>query len=525
MNNSLRDLAGDLPAELAANAEGDMSISVTAITHDSREVTPGSLFVALKGDRADGHDFIPQALARGAAALVVSEELPEPVAVPVIRLSNTRRALPYLASAFYGKPSNNFGLSGVTGTNGKTTVTYMLSSIFRAAGRKTGVIGTVGVEIDGKPVETHWSVSTTPESTELQALFSRMWSEGVGEAIMEVSSHALDQERTACCAFDTAIFTNLTQDHLDYHRTMAGYRAAKEKLFTEYPHRFGKPRFAAILNAADETGRAFAESCAALGVPVWTYGAPGATIEAADVAVSPAGTTFSVREKGGARSFKVSLAIGGLFNVQNALAAVGAARSRGIAIEDIQAGLANLAAVPGRFELVPTPDKPFHVLVDYAHTPDGLDNLLKSARALRPERLVCVFGCGGNRDRTKRPIMGRMASEMADIAIVTSDNPRKEEPGEIIREILGGIEGGASNPKVRVESDRRLAIRMAVTEVARPGDLVVIAGKGHETYQIVGETIHPFDDRLVVREELGYDPTPGNSRSGKGGDDGSEAAR
>lgn len=502
MSISLRDLAGAIPAELAPQAFGDTSVPVAGITHDSREAAPGWIFACLTGDRADGHDYIPQALERGAAALIVSRPI-SPVSVPIIRVANSRKALPYLAAAFYGKPSEHIALTGVTGTNGKTTVTYMLSAILRAAGRKTGVIGTVGVQVDGKPLETHWSVSTTPEATELQRLLAQMLAAGVQEVIMEVSSHALDQDRTACCAFDTAVFTNLTQDHLDYHKTMEAYRAAKERLFAEYPVRYGKSGFTAILNAADETGRQFAELCNKSAVPVWSFGAAGATLEATDVAVNPSGTSFVVSEWDGLIKYTIRLEVGGLFNVQNALAAIGAARSRGIGVKEVQIGLRSLPAVPGRFERVPTQRSDFYVIVDYAHTPDGLENLMRSARALNPARLVCVFGCGGNRDRTKRPIMGRIASEMADIAIVTSDNPRRERPEDIIDEILAGIDRGRENLRVVVEPDRRLAIREAVTVLAQPGDLIVIAGKGHETYQIVGDTTFPFDDRQVVREELG----------------------
>ena len=378
----------------------------------------------------------------------------------------------------------------------------MIASILRAAGRRTGVIGTVGVQLDDEPVETHWSMSTTPESTELQALFAQLYRAGAREVVMEVSSHAIDQERASCCPFDAAVFTNLTQDHLDYHGTMDSYSAAKQRLFTEYATRFAKPEFRAVLNTDDPAGVRYMESCKALGIPIFTYSATGnnASLSAANIEATVRSIRFTAVEDGG-EAYPISLPIGGSFNVQNALAAIGAVRSRGIAIADVQRGLARLHGVPGRFEQVPTTGRDYDEIVDYAHTPDGLDNLLRSARALAPSRLICVFGCGGNRDRTKRPIMGRLAAAMADRAIVTSDNPRYEDPDSIISEVLKGIDSADRIDRVTANPDRRAAIRQAIRE-AKPGDLIVIAGKGHEAYQIVGDETLPFDDRAVAAEEI-----------------------
>lgn len=505
---TLKDFASALPAGAKHQIVGDQETVVESIAYDSRQVFPGVAFVCLKGEQADGHEFIPDAVKRGASALVVNHAQAEKaltLGIPYLCVEDTRKALPYIAAAFYGNPSRKLDLIGVTGTNGKTTTTYMIGSILQAAGEKTGVIGTVGVQIGGKPVPTQWTTSTTPESLDLQQLLSRMAEERVKRVVMEVTSHAIDQERTTACSFATAVFTNLTQDHLDYHKTMEAYQAAKERLFLEYPERTGAKNFTTVINSDDPAGREIAGKVEAQGHEVWRYAisSPDARLRAADIRVRPDGTDFTVVECGqDKQNYPVSLKIGGLFNVLNALAAIGVARARGIAVHDIQKGLKNLARVPGRFEPVDTAGRGFHVLVDYAHTPDGLENVLKSARALEPKRLIAVFGCGGNRDRTKRPKMGRIAQDLADRVVVTSDNPRKEEPDAIIAEILTGIEGGRENPKVRVEADRRKAIRIALCEEARPGDIIVIAGKGHETYQIVGDQTLHFDDREVAREVL-----------------------
>jgi UDP-N-acetylmuramyl-tripeptide synthetase len=498
----------DRRADLNARTIGDEGASISGIAYDSRAVSEGGLFVALRGRQSDGHDFIRQAVEKGANAVMIDEAFAASspkLSVPCLVVSNTRLALPYVASGYYGHPSRSFDLIGVTGTNGKTTTTYMIASILRSAGYKTAILGTTGVQVDGDPVETHWSVSTTPESLDLQALFASFRSKGVEKVVIEVTSIAVDQERTACCAFDTAVFTNLTLDHLDYHGSMDEYRKSKERLFVEYASRFAKPGFSAVINRDDAVGAAFAEEVAAAGHKVVTYAvrSENADLSAQAIDALPNGTRFHAYERGPhQRAYAIALSIGGLFNVYNGLAAIGVARLRDIDPAVIQQGLAMMLSVPGRFEPVRAGDKGFHVLVDYAHTSDGLDNVLRSALALKPARLITVFGCGGNRDTSKRPIMGRIAVELSDRVIVTSDNPRREQPEAIIADILAGIEGGANNPKVIVEPDRRAAIRIALCDEAARGDIVVIAGKGHETYQLVGDRTLPFDDRAVAAEVL-----------------------
>jgi UDP-N-acetylmuramoyl-L-alanyl-D-glutamate--2,6-diaminopimelate ligase len=481
---------------------------ITGLAYDSRAVMPGALFVALRGAKSDGHDFIAQALNKGAAALMIHADRASwygAHGLPLVIVPSTRDVLPRLAATFYGEPSRRLDLIGVTGTNGKTTTTYMIESIFRTLGEKTGLIGTIGASISGRSVPLE---RTTPEAPDLQRLFDDMAQAGVRRCVMEVSSQGIIMGRTADCAFDTGVFTNLTQDHLDAHGTMEAYFAEKLRLFTEYPDTSPDKLFNAVVNADDPYGRRIIEVLEAAGRPVLRYGlsSPDAPLRATVEEARPDGTRFTVSyqpPQGSVVSFLVSLQMGGLFQVANALAAVGVALLRRVPPMAIKNGLEALAGVPGRFELVPTPGRDFTVLVDYAHTSDGLENVLRSARALRPARLVCVFGCGGDRDAKKRPLMGRISSELADLTLLTSDNPRSENPDAIIADILAGIEGGRENPGVVIEVDRHAAIRKALCELAQPGDLIVIAGKGHETTQTFagGRTI-PFDDRLVAREAL-----------------------
>jgi UDP-N-acetylmuramoyl-L-alanyl-D-glutamate--2,6-diaminopimelate ligase len=445
------------------------------------------------GEKFDGHTYIPTALAQGAAALLIQEDhlssLPD--GASAIAVTDTRRALPLLASAVYGDPSLHLKLVGVTGTNGKTTTTNLIASILRASGLKAGTIGTLGAELMGVSLP---SEHTTPEADQLQALLAEMRNRGAEAVVMEVSSHALAQYRTDGCAYDAAAFTNLTQDHLDYHKDMESYFLAKMRLFTDYPDASPKP-FAASVNLDDPHGEAVAR--AARG-KVITYGVQNrAGIMASNVQLEPGRVAFRASTPAG--DFDAELGIGGAFQVYNALAAIGVGIGLDIPTHAISEGLASLKSVPGRFESVPT-GRGFHVIVDYAHTPDGLENLLSSARRLNPSRLIVVFGCGGNRDRTKRPIMGRIAAKQAEIAVVTSDNPRNEDPQAIIADIMPGMEGASA--RVVVEPDRRAAIGIALHE-AQDGDIVLIAGKGHEDYQLVGDKVLPFDDRLVARELLG----------------------
>ena len=482
-------------------------VDVTEIVYDSRTAQSGALFVALRGAKSDGHDFIAQALNRGAAALMIHADRAGWYGahdLPTIVVPNTRAILPFLSAEFYGRPSEQLDLIGVTGTNGKTTTAFMIESIFRTLGERTGLIGTIGAMINGKSVPLE---RTTPEAPDLQRLFRDMAQAGVRRCVMEVSSQGISMERTAECAFDTGVFTNLTQDHLDAHGTMEAYFAEKLKLFTLYPAAFPKKTFSAVINADDPYGLRIIEALEASGKNVLRYALrdPDAPLRATIDEARPDGTRFTVTyqpPQGSAVSFPVNLQMGGLFQVANALAAIGVALLRRVPTTAIVNGLEALAGVPGRFELVPSPGRDFTVVVDYAHSPDGLENVLKSARALSPARLVCVFGCGGDRDPLKRPLMGRLSAELADLTILTSDNPRSENPAAIIADILAGIDGGSANPRVMTEVDRHAAIQAALCELALPGDLIVIAGKGHETGQTAAGKTVPFDDRQVAREAL-----------------------
>ena len=529
----LAQLAARIPK---AQLQGEADRPITGLTHDSRAVRPGDLFVCLKGAAHDGHRFAVDALAKGAAGLVVEEGGLEeagvtslPAGTPMLTVADTRRALPLLACAFYGDPSYALTMVGVTGTNGKTTTTRMVAAILRAAGKRVGTIGTLGAELDGQPIP---SEHTTPEADQLQSLLAQMRDGRADAVVMEVSSHALAQYRTDGIAFNAGIFTNITQDHLDYHKTMAEYFEAKARLFAEIPVLYPRPDgavFTSVINVAAWEGRDLVTRARG-DILTFTTGSNPAVLHAEDISLSPESVSFTaVYDSGSERfSFPVRLPIDGAFQVGNALAAIGAGLRLGVPKETIAAGLAALPPVPGRFESVPTGGRGFSVIVDYAHTPDGLENLLRSAHELHPQRLLVVFGCGGNRDRTKRPIMGHMAATQADIAIVTSDNPRHEDPDAIIQEILTGMdptegssddgdgkgereEGRGNAAEIYVEPDRRAAIALALRQ-ARPGDLVLIAGKGHEDYQIVGDTVLSFDDRQVAREILDSLPPAQDSR-------------
>ena len=500
---TLKDIADLLPG---AQRYGE-DVEITALAYDSRAVTPGALFVALRGAQSDGHDFIAQATGQGASALLVDTLHAGwygARGLPAVSVANTRAVLPTIAAAFYGSPSRDLDLIGVTGTNGKTTTAFMVESILRTYGEKVGLIGTLGALINGKslPLER-----TTPESADLQRLFDEMRAQGIRHAVMEVSSQGILQQRTAGCAFDIGVFTNLTQDHLDAHQSMDAYFAEKRKLFTEYPDAFPEKTFTGVVNADDVYGQQIIAALEAAGRTALRYGlrAPDATLRADIEEIRPDGTRFTAHyqpPQGSRISFAVSLKLGGLFQVSNALAAIGVALLRRVPPQAIVNGLENLSGVPGRFELIPAPGRGFTVVVDYAHTPDGLENVLQSARALKPTRLISVFGCGGDRDPKKRPLMGEISARLADISILTSDNPRSENPDAILEDILAGINGGRCHPGVIVEGDREAAIYRAIRTLAQPGDMIVIAGKGHETgQQFAGHKI-PFDDRSVAREAL-----------------------
>ncbi len=473
---------------------GAMTYPVQGITDDSRAVTAGSLFVAVTGERVDGHNFIEQAIKAGAGAIVAQA----PVAsgsLPFVRVADSRKALGLLGSRFHGAPSAHLKMIGVTGTNGKTTITYLCKSLLEGIGRKVGVIGTVGYQIGPETVPAS---HTTPGALELQHVLAKMVEHGLDTTVMEVSSHALALDRTSGCEYDVAVFTNLTQDHLDFHDTMDEYFAAKLKLFTGLAggQKTGKR---AIVNMDDPRGAAIRAACP---VPVWGYALQNrAELKAEAVRLSLSGTTFTAATPAG--SFTVESRLVGEHNVYNLLGAIGVALHDGATADQICEAAAHITQVPGRFERVSS-GQDFTVVVDYAHTEDALIQLLTAAQGLKTHRIITVFGCGGDRDRGKRPKMGRAAVEFSDVVVLTSDNPRTEDPMAILREVEAGVREALahrSHVQYRVVPDRREAIGAAIRE-AHHGDMVLIAGKGHEDYQIIGTKKVYFDDREVAREAI-----------------------
>ncbi len=495
--------------------------AVKGLDYDSRRVRPAWMFVAMRGESTDGNRYIDAAIAAGAVAVVTDSTAEAPrdgVAWAVV--AHGRRALARLSANFYKKPGERLRVTGVTGTNGKTTTAFILEAILQAAGRKNALVGTVEYHLPGEVLA---APHTTPESLELNQMFARALAHGATEAVMEVSSHALQQQRIFGIPFDVAIFSNLTQDHLDYHGTMAEYFASKRILFegcgTEPPR-------CAIVNLDDEYGRKLAESSRRRS-RVFTYGIEQGDFHAEHLEMTPQGNSFALTTPRGPIELRSPLI--GRVNVYNVLAACAAAYARGCTAEQIAKGIAGMSRVPGRFERVDG-SQPFAVVVDYAHTDDALKNLTRLARdfASRSKgRVITVFGCGGDRDRGKRPKMGRAAGEGSDFVVVTSDNPRSEDPSMIIEESLGGLR--ETQTRFATEPDRRKAIALALAE-AQPGDIVLIAGKGHERTQSTREGVVPFDDREVAAEELnrlGYrlgnrlgnrlSNTPGSRKGGERG--------
>jgi len=474
----------DLERVIAALAPTDVvgraPATIADLAYDARRAGPGALFFCVPGASADGHDFAADAVGRGATALVVERQLDLPV--PQLVVSDTRVAMAVAADVFFGEPTLELQVVGATGTNGKTTTTYLLHSILAAAGLRPGLLGTIEGRVGGKvrPVER-----TTPEAIDLQRTFREMLASGDRSCALEASSHASELHRLDRVRFAALVFTNLTRDHLDFHGTLERYFAAKRRLFTA-----AVPPPAAV-NVGDTHGRLLASELRGLGHErLLTFGlAPDADVRPERLELSREGARLH------AAGLDLETRLRGRFNVENVLGAVAAARLLGLRDDAIAAGVASLEGVPGRFEAVDE-GQPFSVLVDYAHSPDSLESVLRSARAFTEGRLICVFGCGGDRDRGKRPEMGRVTHAFADLAVVTSDNPRSEDPLAIIAEITAGA--GAST---EVEPDRRRAIERAL-EQAEPGDTVVIAGKGHEQGQEVGGRKLPFDDREVARETL-----------------------
>jgi len=464
---------------------GSTEVEVSSVEYDSRRVHPGSLFVALKGAVSDGRQFIDHAIERGAVA-VLGRNLPTcPAGVACIDVTDPREALAGVAVALAGNPSEKIATVGITGTNGKTTTAFLLETILSATGLPSGLIGTVEYRFGGRvyPAER-----TTPEASDLQDILRRMVEAGQKAAVMEVSSHGLAFKRVAGCRLNTAVVTNVTRDHLDFHGTREAYAATKRSIFTLL-----KPGGTAVLNAADPVQKDFAEGWDG---PVLRYGCvPGADVRADEVSTSLEGITMNLLWR--SQCIPVTSRLVGAFNAENILAALAAAISLGVDPAEAAGAVGKLEGVPGRFEVVHR-GPPCNVIVDYAHTDDALERLLTEARRLCRGRLIVVFGCGGDRDRTKRAPMGRVAERLSDLAVLTNDNPRNEDPMGIIDDIRDGMAGG--DPVVI--PNRRGAIEEALTR-ARTDDLVVIAGKGHETYQEIGTVRHPFDDRAVVREILG----------------------
>jgi UDP-N-acetylmuramoyl-L-alanyl-D-glutamate--2,6-diaminopimelate ligase len=502
----LAELLSELPE---AQVIGRAEVEIIGVEHDSRRITPDSLFVCIRGFRQDGHAFIADA-ARGRAAAVVIQEDPLALRIPpgvtVVRVRDSRVALAHLAARYYNHPSRRLRLIGVTGTNGKTTTAYLVEAILRAAGHRVGLLGTIEYRCGAM---TFPGERTTPESSDLQCLLNRMGELGAWGAAMEVSSHSLALDRVIGCEFDVAIFTNLTQDHLDFHGTIERYAGAKARLFQGLGgHRVKPGPPAAVLNADDPWATYMAHATSAR---IIRFGLQaGADLFPTTTAFDLAGIRASLASPWG--MLEITSPLVGRHNLSNILGAAGACLHLGIPRKAVESGIANLAAVPGRFEKVEA-GQLFGVVVDYAHTPDALDRVLTFAREFARGRLLVVFGCGGDRDRGKRPLMGEAAARLADQVYVTSDNPRGEEPLAIIREIEVGVKkvspGGGTHATI---PDRREAIGAALAE-ARGGDLVVIAGKGHETYQVLRDRTIPFDDRVVAREALaalGY----GASRGG-----------
>ncbi|MBC7962249.1 MAG: UDP-N-acetylmuramoyl-L-alanyl-D-glutamate--2,6-diaminopimelate ligase [Steroidobacteraceae bacterium] len=491
---------------------GDESVKISALTCDSRQVLPGTLFFALRGTKADGHRFIEKAAAAGAAAVVLEDASYAPDGIPWVRVADGRAAMGRIAALFNGDPTAGRPLVGITGTNGKTTTTYLIEAILGAAGIPAAVLGTISYRFDTSVIAAS---HTTPESTELQSAFRQLAEAGAQAFVMEVSSHALEQKRVDGCHFDVGVFSNLTRDHLDYHVTMESYLQAKQRLFSELLRpSHEKPQRRAAINMDDPYGTAIAACCSC---PVITYGIRGeCDVRPTNIVSSVNGISGTLLTPKG--SFKFSSQLLGSFNLSNILAATTAGIGLDLPLESIKSGIENHTTIPGRMQRVEN-DRGITCLVDYAHTGDALENVLATLKEIATGRIITVFGCGGDRDNGKRPIMGRIAAGMSDLAIVTSDNPRTEPPLKILEQIKAGIlelpprpqgegraegrvreyrleelTGGFSRKGFVMLENRRDAIRLAV-RLAQPGDIILLAGKGHEDYQIIGTTKHHFDDR------------------------------
>jgi len=473
----LKDILAEVNYEVI---QGSVDIDITNICYDSRDIKPGDVFFCIQGFKMDGHKFVGQALENGAIAIVCSETIKEHCNATIINVENGRQALALSSASFFGNPSKQLKLIGITGTNGKTTSTFMMKAILEEAGFKVGVIGTIANYIGDTVIHTS---RTTPESLELHGLFKRMVEAGVTYCLMEVSSHSLSLDRVYGLKFNQGIFSNLTRDHLDFHKTFENYYQAKLKLF--------KCSSNSIINIDDEYGDRVYEDIDTLKT---TYSInKEADFSAKNISMNSRGAEFEVHSKFG--NIFINIEIPGTYNVYNALASLAACVNEGVSLKDAKNGLEKVL-VPGRCEIVAKKyNLPYGIIVDYAHTPDSLQNILKTVREFTKGRLISVFGCGGDRDKTKRPIMGEIGCRLSDIAIITSDNPRGEEPSSIINDVLQGVK----NNNYFVVENRKDAIKKAM-ELAKKDDIIVIAGKGHEDYQVLKDrTIH-FDEREVVAE-------------------------
>lgn len=480
-------LSGLLQGQDYTVLQGNPDVNILGVENDSRKVTEGFAFMAYKGFEQDGHIYIGQSVQNGAAAIVLEERDNYPKDIPeevtVIKVENGRKVMASMAVRFYNHPSNQFKLVGVTGTNGKTSTVFLINNVLEYYGRKTGLIGTISNKIDKEVVEAS---RTTPESIEVQKLFSRMAASDVNDVVMEVSSHALDLYRVEYSHFDVGIFTNLTLDHLDYHKTMDNYKQAKAKLFTMCK--------VGVINIDDEAGpfMMVAGTCNKY-VSLSTKDAE-ATLYAHDIVNKLAGVEFDLDYEG--ETYHVQMETPGEFTVYNGMSAIGALLQLNMSMEDIITALKEVSQIKGRFQAIESPSG-YTAIVDYAHAPDGLLNVLETMNGFKSGKIITVFGCGGDRDKTKRPIMGEIAGKYSDYCIITSDNPRTEDPYVILDEIEVGMKRTSCDYTKLV--DRREGIEAGLS-MAEPGDLILIAGKGHEDYQIIGKTKHHFDDAEIVRD-------------------------
>ena len=488
-----------------AGADKDLDPQIASVHYRSQEVEPGGVFVAIVGHTADGHDFIEDAIESGAVAIVSQQQIGSQI--PNVQVADSRLALAEIAACFYGNPSEQLTVIGITGTNGKTTTAYLVESILQQAGLAVGVIGTINYRYAGKTFD---NPITTPESLDLQRILHDMLRRGVSHVVMEASSHAIDLQRIRRCWFDVAVFINLSQDHLDFHGDMQAYWLSKQRLFTDYLVEGPKRAQAvAVINCNNASGKELAQK---LTVPLLTTGwGPDETVRARNAVCGPGSIEGELETPGGKLDFKSRLV--GEHNLENILCAAGVAAALDIPNADVKSGIEAVSAIPGRLEFIENTIGRY-VYVDYAHTPDALENVIMALKAVMKDKIICVFGCGGDRDQENRPLMGEIAARLCDLAVITSDNPRTEDPMVIINHIIAGaqkadgrryrqadLSNGFKHKGYVVEADRKQAIRLGIA-VSKPGDTVLIAGKGHETYQILGSTTIDFDDRQEAREAL-----------------------